>query len=48
MNLEAGTALSLFKHLVARKQIIVDMFNSKISSSLSTQSIQKIVWDDYE
>ncbi|MEC4987112.1 MAG: TnsA endonuclease C-terminal domain-containing protein [Oscillatoria sp. PMC 1068.18] len=48
MNLEAGTALSLFKHLVARKEIIVDMFNSKISSSLSTQSIQKIVWDDYE
>lgn len=48
MNLETGTALSLFKHLVARKKVIVDMFNSKISSHLSTQSIQKIVWDDYE
>ena len=48
MNLETGTALSLFKHLVARKEIIPDMFNSKISSNLSTQSIQKIVWDDYE
>ncbi len=43
MNLETGTALSLFKHLVARKEIIVDMFNSKISSNLSTQSLQRIV-----
>lgn len=32
MNLEAGTALYLFKHLVARKEIIVDLFSSKISS----------------
>ncbi len=48
MNLEAGTALSLFKHLIARKEIMVDMFNSKISSNLSTQSLQKIVWDNNE
>ncbi|MEM1168768.1 MAG: TnsA endonuclease C-terminal domain-containing protein [Cyanobacteria bacterium P01_H01_bin.35] len=45
MNLEIGTALYLFKHLVARKEIIVDMFNSKISSNLSTKSIQKITWN---
>jgi hypothetical protein len=48
MNLEAGTALSLFRHLVARKEIIVDMFNTKISSNLSTQAIQKIVRNDDE
>lgn len=48
MNLETGTALSLFRHLVARKKIIVDLFNTKISSNLSTQAIQKIVRDDDE
>ncbi len=48
MNLETGTTLSLFKHLVARKEIILDIFNSKISSNLSTQCLQKIVWDSYE
>lgn len=48
MNLEEGTALSLFRHLVARKEIIVDMFSTKISSNLSTQAIQKIVRNDDE
>ncbi|ACK70748.1 TnsA endonuclease [Gloeothece citriformis PCC 7424] len=48
MNLETGTSLYLFKHLVARKEIIVDMLSSKISSNLSTQSLQKIVRDEYK
>ncbi|MEA5498337.1 TnsA endonuclease C-terminal domain-containing protein [Limnoraphis robusta Tam1] len=48
MNLDPGIALYLFKHLVARKEIIVDMLNSKISSNLSTTAIQKIREDSYE
>ena len=48
MNLEAGTGLYLFKHLVARKEIILDIFNSQISGNLSTESIQKIVEAVYE
>jgi hypothetical protein len=43
MNLDAGVSLSIFKHLISRKKIIVDMFNQKISSNLSTQSIKEIV-----
>ena len=46
MNLEAGISLLLFRHLVARKEIVVNMFDSKISSNLATQSLQKIVLGD--
>jgi TnsA endonuclease N terminal/TnsA endonuclease C terminal len=43
MGLEIGTSLSLFKHLVARKQIIVDMFQTKIVDSLVENIIKKII-----
>ena len=43
MNLEVGTSLSLFKHLVARKEIIVDMFQSKITDGLSANIIKAII-----
>ena len=42
-NVETGTFLYLFKYLVARKKVIVDMETSKISSCLATQIIQKII-----
>ena len=48
MNLETGTALSLFRHLLARKKVMVDMFKVKISSNLSTQAIQEVAPDDDE
>lgn len=44
MNLEPGTALYLFKHLVARKEIIMDMLGTKISACPSTQEIKRIVF----
>ncbi len=40
MNLEDGTSLSIFKHLLARKEILCDMTSTKISTKLSTQLIQ--------
>lgn len=44
MNLDDGTCLSLFKHLLARKEIIMDMRSRKVSGFLSTKDIQKIVF----
>ncbi len=44
MNLEVGTSLYLFKHLIANKQIIIDMQTIKISSSLSVKEIQRIIF----
>lgn len=43
MNIEAGTSLMLFKHLLATKQILMDMESTKISSCPSVQAIQKII-----
>jgi TnsA endonuclease C terminal/TnsA endonuclease N terminal len=43
-NLEMGTSLSLFKHLVARKEVVMDMLNTKISSCPSAKEIQGIVY----
>lgn len=44
MNLESGTTLYLFKHLVARKEIMMDMLETKISGCPSTKAIQKIIF----
>lgn len=43
-NLEGGSFLYIFKHLVARKEIIMDMLNTNISSCSSAKSIQKIIY----
>ena len=40
MNLELGTSLSVFKHLLARKEIYCDMSSRKISTKFSTSFIQ--------
>lgn len=40
MNLEVGTSLFLFKHLIAQKEVILDFFNNKISGNLSTKLIK--------
>lgn len=44
MNLENGTSLYLFKHLIARKEIIMDMIENKIYAHSSTQAIKKIIF----
>ena len=43
MDFKSGTSLSLFKHLVARKEIIVDMLKDKISSSSSVSIVKEVV-----
>ncbi|MEH2407397.1 TnsA endonuclease C-terminal domain-containing protein [Nostoc sp.] len=43
MNIEHGTCLYLFRHLIARKEIIMDMLLTKISSSPSSKEIKKII-----
>lgn len=45
MNLEIGTSLYIFKHLVARKEIVLDM-QSKINVCHSAKTIQKIMLSD--
>jgi hypothetical protein len=42
-NIEIGTSLYLFRHLVARKEIVMDILNTKISSCPSAKSIQRII-----
>lgn len=44
MNLETGTSLYLFRHLIANKKIIMDMQASKIHSSISAKEIQRIIF----
>lgn len=44
MNIENGTSLRLFKHLVARKEIVMDMLETKISSCPSTKAIKRIIF----
>ena len=38
-----GTSLSLFKHLIAKKEIVVDMLENKISGSSSTSIIKSVI-----
>lgn len=45
MNLELGTSLYLFKHLLARKEILMDMSVTKISGWASEQ-VQRIIFTD--
>ena len=42
MNIESGTSLYLFKHLLARKEILMDMLDTKVSSCPSTKTIKRI------
>jgi hypothetical protein len=42
MNLESGTSLYLFRHLLAKKEIIIDM-EAKISACSSVEAIKRIV-----
>lgn len=42
MNIEAGTSLMLFKHLLANKEIVMDMVSTKISGCPSVKAIQQI------
>jgi hypothetical protein len=44
MNIESGTSLRLFKHLIARKEIVMDMLGTKISSCPSTKAIKRIIF----
>lgn len=44
MNIEAGTSLYLFRHLIAKKEIIIDMMSNKISGISSTTELQKIIY----
>ena len=48
LNLKLGTSLSLFMHLVARKEIILDLFQAKIWTNLPTQAIQEIIYNSDE
>lgn len=43
MGIVPGTSLSLFKHLVAKKEIIIDMLENKISESSSTTIIKSFI-----
>lgn len=42
-GIASGTSLSLFKHLIAKKEVIVDMLETKLSSSCHTTIIKKII-----
>lgn len=43
MGFEPGTSLALFKHLVARKEILVDMLSNQISNSSQVSIIKTFV-----
>ncbi|MEH2218725.1 MAG: TnsA endonuclease C-terminal domain-containing protein [Nostoc sp.] len=43
-DIERGTSLYLFKYLVAKKEVIMDMFETQIFKSPSTRLIKKIVF----
>ncbi|MBD2044141.1 TnsA endonuclease N-terminal domain-containing protein [Coleofasciculus sp. FACHB-64] len=44
MNINLGTSLYVFKHLIAKKEIIVDLLEIKLSACPSTQVIKKIIF----
>ena len=43
MDLEIGTSLSLFKHLVAKKEIIIDMFEPKIAEHRAVYIVKEVI-----
>ena len=43
MNIEPGTSLYLFRHLNAKKEIIIDMMSHKISGCSLIREIQRII-----
>lgn len=43
-NIQSGTSLYLFKHLIARKEIIMDMLETKISACPSSKAIKEIIF----
>ncbi len=45
MNIEAGTSLMLFKHLLAIKEIVMDLVSTKISGCLDVQAIKQIIFN---
>ena len=44
INVKVGTSLYVFKHLIARKEIILDMLETRISAFPSTKIISKIIF----
>lgn len=44
MNIKSGTSLYIFKHLIAAKQIIINMLETKISACPSSKVIEKIIF----
>ena len=40
MNVDAGTSLYLFRHLLANKLVLVNMSNQKVLTSLSTEDLK--------
>ncbi|WP_224311971.1 MULTISPECIES: TnsA endonuclease C-terminal domain-containing protein [Nostocaceae] len=44
MNINSGTSLYVFKHLIARKEILVDLVAIKLSACPSTKVIEKIIF----
>lgn len=43
LNLERGTSMTVFHHLVARKIVVLEMFEQKFSGSMTTQKIYQIL-----
>ncbi|MDZ8238661.1 MAG: TnsA endonuclease C-terminal domain-containing protein [Nostoc sp. ChiQUE01a] len=44
MNINDGTSLYIFKHLIATKKIIIDMMETKISACRSSKLIKNIIF----
>ncbi|MFW9777160.1 TnsA endonuclease C-terminal domain-containing protein, partial [Brucella melitensis] len=44
MNIESGTSIYLFRHLIAWKEIIMDMLANKISSCPYSKEIKEIIF----
>ncbi|MEH2229753.1 MAG: TnsA endonuclease C-terminal domain-containing protein [Nostoc sp.] len=44
MNINSGTSLYIFKHLIAAKKIIINMLETKISACPSSKVIEKIIF----
>lgn len=42
-NLEQGTSMKVFRHLVARKIIVLEMFEKKFTGRMTTEKIYKIL-----
>jgi hypothetical protein len=44
MNIKSGTSLYILRYLIARKEVIIDMLNTKVSACPSTEFIQNIIF----